>query len=104
MIIFNMLNLIQNQIIATCVDMMEKADAGYYDLILMDIQMPVMDGYEATKVIRQANRKDASTIKIFAMSANVFAEDIAKARSLGMDGHIAKPIDIGKLMHTLRQA
>ena len=80
------------------------SEEGYYDIILMDIQMPIMDGYEATKAIRQANRKDASTIKIFAMSANVFAEDIAKARSLGMDGHIAKPIDIGKLMHTLRQA
>ena len=80
------------------------SEEGYYDIILMDIQMPVMDGYEATKAIRQAKRKDASTVKIFAMSANVFAEDIAKARSLGMDGHIAKPIDIGKLMHTLRQA
>ena len=80
------------------------SEEGYYDIILMDIQMPVMDGYEATKAIRQAKRKDAATVKIFAMSANVFAEDIAKARSLGMDGHIAKPIDIGKLMHTLRQA
>ena len=77
---------------------------GYYSIVLMDIQMPVMDGYEATRKIRESGRDDARTIKIYAMSANVFAEDIAKAKASGMDGHIAKPIDISKLMQTLRQA
>ena len=77
---------------------------GYYNIVLMDIQMPVMDGYEATRKIRESGRNDASTIRIYAMSANVFAEDIAKAKASGMDGHIAKPIDISKLMQTLRQA
>ena len=81
-----------------------SSEEGYYDIILMDIQMPVMDGYTATTKIRESERNDAQTIKIYAMSANVFAEDIAKARSIGMNGHIAKPIDIAKLMQTLRQA
>lgn len=85
-------------------DMYLASDEGYYDIVLMDIQMPVMDGYEATTAIRNSGRKDASTIRIYAMSANVFAEDIAKARSIGMDGHIGKPIDVAKLMQTLRGA
>jgi len=79
------------------------AAEGCYDLILMDIQMPVMDGYEATRRIRASGRADAHTLKIFAMTANTFAEDIAKARDAGMDGHIAKPIDINKLMQVLKQ-
>ncbi len=74
---------------------------GYYDLILMDIQMPVMDGYEATRRIRSADRTDAQKVMICAMTANVFAEDIAKARDAGMNGHLAKPIDVNKLMHLL---
>ncbi len=85
-------------------DMYLESEEGWYDIILMDIQMPVMDGYEATTAIRNSGRKDASTIRIYAMSANVFAEDIAKARSIGMDGHIGKPIDVAKLMQTLRGA
>ena len=85
-------------------DMYLASDEGYYDIVLMDIQMPVMDGYEATTAIRNSGRKDASSIRIYAMSANVFAEDIAKARSIGMDGHIGKPIDVAKLMQTLRGA
>ncbi|MBR2801145.1 MAG: response regulator [Erysipelotrichaceae bacterium] len=75
----------------------------YYDLILMDIQMPVMDGYEASKAIRALDRKDASTVKIFAMTANAFAEDIAKAYQAGMNEHLAKPVDIAKLMQALRR-
>ncbi len=66
--------------------------------------MPVMDGYSATRNIRNLSRTDGKTVKIYAMSANIFAEDIAKAREAGMDGHIAKPIDINKLMQTLKQA
>ena len=78
--------------------------AGCYDLVLMDVQMPVMGGYEATAAIRQLERADAASIPIYAMTANTFAEDIAKAKKAGMNGHIAKPIDIGSLMRTLRSA
>ena len=76
---------------------------GYYDLILMDIQMPAMDGYAATRAIRGSGRADAESVKIIAMTANAFAEDIAKARGAGMDGHLAKPIDIQAFMRTLRK-
>ena len=77
-------------------------EAGYYRLILMDIQMPVMDGYAATRAIRASGRADASQIPIYAMTANTFAEDIARAAAAGMNGHIAKPIDIQALMQVLR--
>ncbi|MBQ2528391.1 MAG: response regulator, partial [Spirochaetales bacterium] len=70
--------------------------------IFMDIQMPVMDGYEAASLIRASNREDGKTVPIYAMTANTFAEDIAKARCCGMDGHIAKPIDINNVMQVLR--
>ncbi len=85
------------------VDRFTACAAGYFDLILMDIQMPVMDGYAAARAIRASGRPDAETVPIYAMTANIFAEDIAKAREYGMNGHIAKPIDINKLMQTLRQ-
>ncbi len=75
---------------------------GYYSLILMDIQMPVMDGYTAVRNIRACGREDAAGTPIYAMTANAFAEDIAKAREAGMNGHIAKPIDINLLMQLLR--
>ncbi|MBR0520273.1 MAG: response regulator, partial [Spirochaetales bacterium] len=68
----------------------------------MDIQMPVMDGYTAASLIRASNRPDGKTVPIYAMTANTFAEDIAKARSCGMNGHIAKPIDINNVMQVLR--
>ena len=84
------------------VDRFLQSEEGRYDLILMDIQMPVMDGYEAARAIRASGRKDAG-LRIYAMTANTFAEDIAKARAAGMDGHIAKPIDVNKLMLLLRQ-
>lgn len=86
------------------VDLFLGSAVGTYDLILMDIQMPVMDGYAAVARIRGEAREDAQTIPIFAMTANAFAEDIARARASGMNGHIAKPIDINLLMQTLRQA
>ncbi len=82
-------------------EMFKKSETGYYSLILMDIQMPVMDGYEATRTIRAMDRKDAKSVPIFAMTANTFAEDIAKAKQAGMNEHIAKPIDIKKLMELL---
>lgn len=74
---------------------------GFYDYILMDILMPEMDGYEATKKIRSLDRSDAGTVPVFAMTANAFAEDIQAARDAGMTAHIAKPIDVGMLKNTL---
>ena len=78
-----------------------QADAGAYDLILMDIMMPNMDGYEATRAIRSLEREDARTIPIVAMSANAFTEDKVRCREAGMDEHLAKPIDSQKLIEAL---
>lgn len=83
------------------VEMFEKLPVGYYDLILMDIQMPIMDGYEATKAIRNSQHGDGKKICIIAMTANAFGEDIAKALDRGMNEHIAKPIDTRYLYSTL---
>ena len=80
----------------------EKHPEGYYDLIFMDIRMPLMDGYEATKRIRGLNRADAQTIPIIAMSADAFAEDVEKAKAAGMNEHLAKPIDIAQLTRVLQ--
>ncbi len=67
----------------------------------MDVQMPVMNGYEATRSIRSLEREDAKTIPIIAMTANAFAEDVKDARDAGMDDHIAKPIDMEVIRKTL---
>lgn len=75
------------------VDMFLNAPKGTYDIIFMDIQMPIMDGYEAIKTIRKSNHTQAKTIPIYAMTANAFAEDVSKALVSGANGHIAKPID-----------
>lgn len=75
---------------------------GYYSLILMDIQMPGMNGYEATERIRSMERPDARTIPIFAMTANAFAEDVNKSREAGMNAHISKPIDVSQMYRTMR--
>lgn len=75
-----------------------KEDAGSYAMILMDIQMPVMDGYQAAQAIRNTGKADAKTIPIVAMTANAFAQDVNKAAECGMNGHVAKPIEIGKLV------
>lgn len=74
---------------------------GYYDLILMDIQMPVMNGYEAARCIRNMERPDAGTIPVFAMTADAFAEDIEEAEHSGMNGHLAKPLDIPAMMREI---
>ncbi len=76
------------------VEMFEKSAPGYYDMILMDVQMPVMNGYEATRRIRAGSHPEAGTIPIVAMTANTFAEDVRDAMEAGMDGHLAKPIDM----------
>ena len=79
------------------VEAFAKSGVGEINVILMDIMMPVMDGLEATREIRTMNRSDASAVVIIAMTANAFAEDRKRAFDAGMNGHIAKPIDIEKL-------
>ena len=76
---------------------------GEYDAILMDIQMPVMNGYDAAAAIRALDREDAGTIPIIALTANAFTADVAKARELGMNDHVAKPIDINRLYIVLQK-
>ncbi|GHS87692.1 hypothetical protein AGMMS49957_08010 [Synergistales bacterium] len=76
---------------------------GYYDLIFMDVQMPNMNGYEAAEVIRRMKRGDAKTVPIIAMTANVYREDIERALSAGMNGHLGKPVDVATIMKTLTQ-
>lgn len=85
-----------------CVNRIMKMPAGTYDMILMDIQMPQMDGYKATRVIRHLPDKDKACIPIIAMTANAFEEDKRKAIAAGMNDHIAKPIQVDKLLSTLK--
>ena len=85
-------------------DMFSASAKGYYDAILMDIQMPNMDGYEATKAIRTSGHPDAGSIAIIALSANAFKEDVAKSISHGMNDHVAKPIDAQRLADALQRA
>lgn len=84
-----------------CLDMLEKAPVGYYKVVLMDVQMPVLDGYRATEKIRKLSDPEKANIPIIAMTANAFAEDKAKALAVGMNDHIAKPIDMNKLLPVL---
>ncbi len=86
---------------AMAVEMFSKSPEGYYSLIFMDIQMPELDGYEATRRIRALERPDAKSIPIIAMTANAFVEDIKKAKEAGMNSHIAKPLEISRLITEL---
>ena len=83
------------------VEKVSVSRSEYYDLIFMDIQMPTMNGYEATNAIRSLGRKDSWAIPIIAMTANAFAEDVVAAKNAGMNDHIAKPLDIHKLEKVL---
>ncbi len=83
------------------IEAINKNDANYYDLVLMDIQMPIMDGYEATKQIRNLSDKGKANVIIYAMTANAFEEDKRNALEAGMDGHIAKPFEINQLTKIL---
>ncbi|MCM1185538.1 MAG: response regulator [Lachnoclostridium sp.] len=83
------------------VDMVKQSEPGYYNVVLMDVQMPVMNGYEAARAIRSLENKALSSIPIIAMTANAFEEDKQAALQCGMNGHIAKPIDIQQLFQTL---
>jgi len=82
-------------------DMFAKSEPGYYNLILMDLRMPNMNGYEATRAIRGMDRPDAKKIPIIAMTADAFADDVQNCLDAGMDAHVAKPIDLDTLLKTL---
>lgn len=78
-----------------------ESEPGYYDVVLMDVQMPVMDGYEATRCIRELPRADAADVPIIAMSANAFAEDVRASLECGMDAHLSKPIDMRRVLREI---
>jgi CheY-like chemotaxis protein len=82
--------------------LLEKGE-GYYNAVLMDIQMPIMDGYTAAHTIRSFENKKLANIPIIALSANAFEEDRQKSLDAGMNGHLSKPININELMETLSQ-
>ena len=84
-------------------DMLQKSEPGYYQLVLMDVQMPEMDGYEATRQIRRLENTQLSRIPILAMTANAFEEDKQEALEAGMNGYIAKPINIKELFAALKE-
>ena len=87
-----------------CVEMIDKAPAGYYDLVLMDIQMPKMNGYEATRIIRKMEDREKANITILAMTANAFEEDKREAIEAGMNAHLSKPIEVEKLIKTIKRS
>lgn len=85
------------------VELFEKSEPGYYGAIFMDVMMPRMDGLEATKTIRNMKRSDAWNVPIIAISANAFIEDILNSKQAGMNAHLAKPLDVNKLIDTLKK-
>ena len=85
------------------VELFRNSEPGEFDVILMDIMMPVMNGYEATKIIRSLDREDAKVIPIIAMTANAFTEDRIRAKEAGMDEHIAKPVDVELLLKVIHK-
>ena len=85
------------------VELFRNSELGEFDVILMDIMMPVMNGYEATKMIRSLDREDAKKIPIIAMTANAFTEDRIRAKESGMDEHIAKPVDVELLVKVIHK-
>ena len=85
------------------VERFKKSEPGEFDAILMDIMMPVMNGYEAAKTIRSMDRKDAKAIPIIAMTANAFTEDRIRAKEAGMDEHVAKPVDVELLVKVIHK-
>jgi CheY-like chemotaxis protein len=88
---------------AKAVDRITSAEPNYFNLVFMDIQMPVMNGYDATRAIRALERSDTKMLPIIAMTANAFAEDVFAAKSAGMNGHIPKPLDLDNLARVLRK-
>lgn len=86
---------------AQAVERIRATEPGTYDVILMDIMMPVMNGLDATRAIRGMEREDCHTIPIVAMSANAFDDDLKKSVECGMNGHLSKPVEVDKLYQTL---
>lgn len=86
-----------------CVEMLEKAPDGYYDIILMDIQMPIMNGYEAATKIRRIDDPEKADIPIIALTANAFSEDKDNAIKAGMSDHVPKPIDMNVLLPAMQK-
>ena len=85
------------------VELFQKSEIGAFDVILMDIMMPQMDGYQATRAIRAMDRPDAATVPIIAMTANAFADDRQKAQEAGMNEHVTKPLESGLLLRTIKE-
>ena len=85
------------------VELFRNSKPGEFNVILMDIMMPVMNGYEATKMIRSLDREDAKEIPIIAMTANAFTEDRIRAKEAGMDEHVAKPVDVELLVRVIHK-
>ena len=85
------------------VDMFSASEPGYYDAVLMDVRMPVMDGLAAARCIRELDREDAKTIPIIALTANAFDEDVQRSLQAGMSAHLSKPVEPDRLYDTLRQ-
>ena len=86
------------------VELFESSDAGSFDAVLLDIKMPVMDGWEAARLIRASQHPDAQKVALLALSANAFVEDARRSEALGMDGHVGKPIDFDQLDALLKRA
>ena len=85
------------------VDKFRHSDLYFYDLVFMDIRMPELDGYQATKLIRDMEREDAGNVPIIAMTANAFMDDEMMSRKVGMNAHVTKPLDIKKLLDTMEK-
>ena len=83
--------------------MFERHEAGYYDVILMDMRMPEMDGLEATRTIRAMDRQDAKGIPIIALTANAFDEDVQRSMQAGLNAHLSKPVEPDVLFETLEE-
>ena len=88
---------------ALALEKFEESPAGWFDAVLMDVRMPVMDGLEATRLIRSLDRPDAGTVPIIAMTANAFDEDVQLSLQAGMTAHLSKPVDPELLYKTLRR-
>ena len=85
------------------IELFRNSEPGEFDVILMDMMMPVMNGYEAEKMIRSLEREDAKKVPIIAMTANAFTEDRIRAKEAGMDEHVAKPVDVELLIKVIRK-
>ena len=86
-----------------CLEKFQASEPGYYSAILMDVRMPVMNGYEATEAIRSLDRPDAKTIPIIAMTADAFSEDVQHCLACGMNAHTAKPINLDEVISLLKK-